>query len=252
MFDVRGTRVIVTGGTKGIGKGIVNVFAKAGAKVLIVGRNYEEGNGLVDQLEKEGFEAAFFQADVSSSSECQKMGDFMVERFGGIDVVIANAGIYPQAKLEEMDEKHIDQVMGVNFKGAVFSVKACAAELKKSTRGGRVILISSITGPLTGLLGFSIYGASKNAMLGFMRTLALELAPDKITVNAICPGNTLTEGLISLGEDYLNTMSAAIPLNRLGTVEDMAHAALFLASKEAGFITGQALVIDGGQTLHEA
>jgi 3-oxoacyl-[acyl-carrier protein] reductase len=115
-----------------------------------------------------------------------------------------------------------------------------------------VVLTSSITGPITGYPGWSHYGASKAAQLGFLRTAALELAPAKITVNAVLPGNVLTEGLVDLGQDYLRTMEASIPLGRLGAVEEIGNTCLFLATDEAAYITGQTIVVDGGQTLPES
>jgi 3-oxoacyl-[acyl-carrier protein] reductase len=118
--------------------------------------------------------------------------------------------------------------------------------------GGRIILTSSITGPITGYPGWSHYGASKAGQLGFMRTAAIELAPRNITVNAVLPGNIFTEGLAGLGADYIASMEASIPLKRLGSVEDIANAALFLASEEAAYITGQTITVDGGQTLPES
>jgi 3-oxoacyl-[acyl-carrier protein] reductase len=117
---------------------------------------------------------------------------------------------------------------------------------------GRIVVTSSITGPTTGFPGWSHYGASKAAQLGFIRTAAIELAPKKITINAVLPGNVITEGLEAQGQDYLDTMSASIPLRRLGTPADIGHAALFFASEEAGYITGQTLVVDGGQVLPES
>jgi 3-oxoacyl-[acyl-carrier protein] reductase len=115
-----------------------------------------------------------------------------------------------------------------------------------------VIVTSSITGPITGYSGWSHYGASKAGQLGFMRSAALELARSGITINAVLPGNIITEGLSDLGPDYLRTMEAAIPLGRLGSIEEVASAALFLATEEAAYITGQTLVIDGGQTIPES
>ena len=121
-----------------------------------------------------------------------------------------------------------------------------------SDGSGRIVLTSSITGPITGDPGWTHYGASKAGQLGFMRTAALELAPRKITINAVMPGNIATEGLDGLGQDYLDKMTESIPLKKLGSVEDIAYAALFFASEEAGFITGQTVVIDGGQVLPES
>ena len=124
---------------------------------------------------------------------------------------------------------------------------------RRSTCGrGRIVVTSSITGPITGFPGWSHYAASKAGQLGFMRTAAIELAPRGITINAVLPGNIRTEGLDAVGPDYIAEMTASVPQRRLGSVEDIAHAALFFASDEAGYITGQTLVIDGGQVLPES
>ena len=144
-----------------------------------------------------------------------------------------------------------DEVIGTNLKGTFISVKACQPALKKSD-GGRVVLTSSITGPVTGFPGWSHYAASKAGQLGFLRTASIEVAKYGITMNAVMPGNIYTEGLENLGDDYLKTMAASIPLKRLGDVEDIGYAALFCASKEAGYITGQTVIVDGGQILPES
>jgi 3-oxoacyl-[acyl-carrier protein] reductase len=138
-----------------------------------------------------------------------------------------------------------------NVKGMHFSIQAALPALKRSS-GGRIVLTSSITGPVTGFPGWAHYGASKAAQLGFMRTACIELAKYGITINAVLPGNIKTEGLTDLGADYERTMAASIPLKRLGTVDDIGHAAMFLASDQAGYITGQTLIVDGGQILPES
>ena len=179
------------------------------------------------------------------------MAEAVVGAFGGLDVLCANAGIFPDAPLQTMTPDQLDEVLDVNVKGTVYSVQACLDALIASGRG-RIVLTSSITGPITGFPGWSHYGASKAAQLGFMRTAAIELAPHKITVNAVLPGNILTEGLADLGDDYLAGMARAIPAGALGTPEDIGYAAAFLASDEAGYITGQSIAVDGGQVLPES
>ena len=166
-------------------------------------------------------------------------------------MLCANAGIFPDARLADLTEEDIDRILGTNLKGSILSVQACLPLLRASGRG-RVILTSSITGPVTGYPGWTHYGASKAGQLGFMRTAAIELARDGITVNAVLPGNIMTEGLAGLGEDYISGMTAAIPMGRLGTVDEIGHAALFLATDEAGYVTGQTIVVDGGQVLPES
>ena len=173
------------------------------------------------------------------------------QRHGGVDVVCCNAGIFPAATLEQMTPGQLDEVLSVNLKGTFFIVQAALPALRESGHG-RVIVTSSITGPLTGFTGWSHYGASKAGQLGFIRSAAIELARSGITVNAVLPGNIVTEGLGDLGADYLASMEAAIPLGHLGSVADIASAALFFASDEAGYVTGQTLVVDGGQTIPES
>jgi 3-oxoacyl-[acyl-carrier protein] reductase len=252
MFtSIAGRGVIVTGATRGIGKGIAAVFADAGARVLITGRDEQAAKATVAELSAGGADVCYVLADVSRREDSERMAQTAAERLGGIDVLCANAGIFPEARLADMTDDDIEQVIGTNLKGTILSVQACLPALASSGRG-RVILTSSITGPITGFPGWSHYGASKAGQLGFMRTAAIELAASGITVNAVMPGNVLTEGLVDLGDDYLRQMTASIPLRRLGTVADIGHAALFLASDEAGYITGQTIVVDGGQVLPES
>jgi 3-oxoacyl-[acyl-carrier protein] reductase len=246
-----GRTVLVTGGTKGIGKGIAGVFARAGANVVVAGRDATTGTAAVEDLQRNGGEVAYVAADVSRAGDCERMAVEAVERFGGIDVLCANAGVFPDAKLEDMTEDDIDAIFATNVKGTMLSVKACMPALERSGHG-RVVLTSSITGPITGYPGWSHYGATKAAQLGFLRTAAIELAAKGITINAVMPGNIETEGLDELGPEYRRKMESSIPQRKLGTVEDIGHAALFLATDEASYITGQTIVVDGGQVLPES
>jgi len=252
MFtSIAGRGVVVTGGTRGIGKGIARVFAGAGARVLIVGRDAEAAGAAAAELSGGGAEVSWVLADVSRREDCAAMAATAAERLGGIDVLCANAGIFPAAPLAEMTDENIDEVLGTNLKGTILSVQACLGALAASGHG-RVILTSSITGPVTGFPGWAHYGASKAGQLGFLRTAAIELAANGITVNAVLPGNIVTEGLDELGQEYQAQMAASIPLRRLGTAEEIGYAALFLATDEAAYITGQTIVVDGGQVLPES
>src|SRR6266571_3684590 len=258
MFtSIAGRAVVVTGGTRGIGKGIASVFARNGAKVLITGRDAEAARAAAEELHAQAVaalepgEVSYVLADVSSREDSRRVAAIAQERLGGVDVLCANAGIFPGASLEDLTEDDLDQVFGTNLKGTILSVQACLPALAASGRG-RVILTSSITGPITGCPGWTHYGASKAGQLGFMRTAAIELAPKGITVNAVLPGNIVTEGLASLGDNYASGTTAAIPMGRLGTVDEIGYTALFLATDEAAYITGQSIVVDGGQVLPES
>lgn len=251
MITLSNKTAFITGATRGIGKGIARVFAKKGAAVALVGRNREAGEAFAESLRAEGLRASFFTADVCKEDEIRDAAEAAAKEFGGLDILCANAGIFPASKLEDMTAAEWDTVMDTNLKGMFLSVKACLPHLKKSP-SGRIVLTSSITGPHTGYPGWCHYGATKAGMLGFMRTAAIELAKYGITVNAVLPGNILTEGLEGLGQDYLDAMASSIPLKRLGTVEDIGYAAAFLASEEASYINGHALIVDGGQILPES
>jgi 3-oxoacyl-[acyl-carrier protein] reductase len=247
--SLKGKSVIVTGATKGIGKGIARVFARdGGAKVLVVSRHLNEAEAVAKEF---GNGASGFAADVTKPEDMAAMAKAAADRYGGVDVLCANAGVFPQVKLEELTAQQWDDTFAVNLKGTFLSVQACMPYLKKSKQG-RVVITSSITGPVTGFPGWSHYGATKAGQLGFMRTACIELAKYGITVNAVLPGNVVTEGLIELGEGYMNSMAASVPLKRLGEVDDVGHAAMFFASKEAAYITGQTLIVDGGQILPES
>jgi 3-oxoacyl-[acyl-carrier protein] reductase len=252
MFNsMMGRSVLVVGGSRGIGKGIAAAFAAEGAQVVITGRDRQAGESTASELAAAGGNACYIQADVAKPADCAQMVAATIERNGGLDVLCCNAGVFPSASLAEMTPGQLDEVLGINLKGTVFAVQAALDALGRSGRG-RVVVTSSITGPVTGYAGWAHYGASKAGQLGFIRSAALELAPAGVTINAVMPGNIITEGLADLGEEYEQTMAASIPLKRLGSVADIASAVLFFASEQAGYITGQTLIIDGGQTIPES
>jgi len=252
MFSsLDGRSAIVTGGSKGIGRGIAETLTAAGVNVLVTARTQKDLDATVAGLADQPGRVSGLATDVTNPDDCRRAVETAVERHGGLDIVCANAGIFPSGRLEELTPDDIEHVLAVNFKGTVFVIQAALPALTASGHG-RVIITSSITGPITGYPGWSHYGASKAAQLGFLRTAAMELAPKQITINAVMPGNIITEGLIEMGQEYMDQMAASIPARRLGNVADIGNAALFFATDEAGYITGQTLVVDGGQILPES
>ncbi|OYQ87325.1 3-oxoacyl-ACP reductase [Wohlfahrtiimonas chitiniclastica] len=246
MFALTGQIALVTGGAKGIGKGISEALSQAGAHVIIADIDEVAGTESAAIIHGE-----FIKMDVTDQQAVHQCFDEILKKHGRIDIVCSNTGIFPQATLDEMTEQDWDLMQSVNVKGMFFVVQRALKAMEKQ-QYGRVVITSSITGAITGFPGWSHYGASKAAQLGFMRSAALEYARFGITVNAVMPGNILTEGLAAQGETYLNQMKATIPTHTLGEPKDIGYAAAFLASKEAKFITGQTIIVDGGQILPES
>jgi 3-oxoacyl-[acyl-carrier protein] reductase len=242
---------VVTGAAQGIGRGIASVLAVEGARVVICDLAADLAESTATDLRGEGHDVLAVATDVTDRASVEAMAAFVVAECGRIDILAANAGIYPSTELAAIDDAVWDQVMDVNVKGAVRVVQACMPPMV-SRHYGRIVLTSSITGPVTGQPGFAHYGASKAAMLGFMRSAACELATSGVTINAVLPGNVATPGFASTSEEHQRRMLSSIPMGRYADPEDVGWAVRFLASPEAGYITGQTLIVDGGQVLPEA
>ncbi|HGH5988669.1 3-oxoacyl-ACP reductase FabG [Morganella morganii] len=246
MFDLTGKIAVVSGGAKGIGRGIVTALKKGGATIVIADIDEKTGSATAAELGTD-----FMTLDVTSQSQCRAVISKVREKYGRLDILCSNTGIFPQCTIKSMTEQDWDTMQKVNVKGMFFLVQAVLGVMEEQ-KYGRIVITSSITGPVTGFPGWSHYGASKAAQLGFMRSAALEYARFGITINAVQPGNILTEGLKAQGETYLDQMRATIPTHTLGEPEDIGYAAAFLASDEAKYITGQTIIIDGGQILPES
>lgn len=246
-----GKIAVITGASKGIGKDIAKLFAKEGATVVLTSRTENDLKNVSHDIQKSGGKASYIVSDVSKLQDVENLVSQTLKDYGRIDILIHNAGIYPINLVEDMHEDEWDKVIATNLTSAFYLVKACLSTMKKQ-KYGRIIFTSSISGPRVGLPGASHYTASKAGMNGFMRTIAIELAKDGITVNAVEPGNIISEGFEELSEGHKRKMLSAIPMNRLGTGEDVGQAHLFLASDAASYITGQSIIVDGGQTLPES
>jgi 3-oxoacyl-[acyl-carrier protein] reductase len=246
--SLNGRTAIVTGASRGIGRGISKVFSQAGANLVLMARGQDGLDAVAGEIDPARTVAV--AGDVTDAGDLRRVVDSARERFGGVDVLCHNAGIYPETPLEEITLEEWHMVLDTNLTSTLLAVQACTPAMRER-QYGRIVLVSSITGVRVGYPGLSHYSASKAGMLGFMRTAALELAPFGITINGVEPGSIRTEGLAGLGEDAIASMIKHIPIGSLGEPEDIAHTALFLAGDGARFITGQTVVVDGGQTLPE-
>jgi 3-oxoacyl-[acyl-carrier protein] reductase len=235
--------VIVTGAGKGIGKGIALAFAKEKYNVVVSDISMEDCKKTAEEI---GANSLAVKCDVSSKAEVENLIKTASEKFKNIDVLVNNAGIYPFTPFDKMTEKDWDKVLDVNLKSIFLTSKEV---LKSMPSGGRIINISSIAS-LVGFEGLVHYCASKGGINGMIRALALELAPKKITVNAVAPGAIDTPGATTAMDEKTRKQTiAAIPLARYGLPEDIANAVLFLASDKSDYITGQLITVDGGWTL---
>ena len=237
---------IVTGAARGIGKGIALALAQDGYNVVVSDVNQADCEAAAKDISGTGSEAIGVACNVTDQSAVATLFQRAAERFGGVDVLVNNAGIYPFVPFASMTEADWDKVMAVNLKG-VFLCSKAAAELLPS--GGRIVNISSIAS-VVGFENLVHYCASKGGVNGMTRALALEMAHKNITVNAVAPGAINTPGAYQDAKEETKKQTAAmIPMARIGEPEDIANAVVFLASEKSSYITGQVLVVDGGWTL---
>jgi 3-oxoacyl-[acyl-carrier protein] reductase len=247
MRSLDGQVAIVTGGGSGIGLGIAGVLRGEGARVVLAELDADRARAAAARL---GDQALGLAVDVTDPADMARMAGEALDRWGRIDILAANAGIYPHILLRDLTPGDFDHIMAVNVRGAMLAMQACLPQML-SQGYGRIVLTSSITGSVVGQPGYAHYGATKAALIGLMRSAALEVARSGVTINAVLPGNIRTPGFDELGPAHEKSMIGAIPLGRVGEPEDVGWAVRFLASPEAGYITGQTLIIDGGQVLPE-
>ncbi|MBI2970132.1 MAG: SDR family oxidoreductase [Gammaproteobacteria bacterium] len=243
---------IVTGAGQGIGAAIARVFANEGAKVVVATRTEARGKRTVDAITGAGGEAMLLTVDVGELAQASSVVEKTVQRYGRVDILVHNAASFLGGRLENYSEDDLETVLAVNLKACFRLSRACIPYMKKQG-GGRLLFTSSVTGPRVAMPGTSYYAATKGGVNAFIRTVSLELARDRITVNGVEPGYIHTPAMDLLADaEGQKQMAKYIPLGYLGRPEDVAYAMLFLASDEAAYITGQTIVVDGGSTLPES
>jgi NAD(P)-dependent dehydrogenase (short-subunit alcohol dehydrogenase family) len=241
-----GKVALVTGGTSGIGKATAIEFARAGAKVVLSGRRENEGAQVVAEIKKLGGDAAFVRADVAKDGDVKKMVDFTVDKYGKLDVAFNNAGVEWKGSLDQASEAEYRRIFDINVWGVLNSMRHEIPAMLKNGGGGAIVNTSSVAGHV-GLGEVSIYIASKHAVEGLTKSVALEFARQNIRVNAVAPGVIATDMFARFAGDELgDQITSMIPVGRKGVSEEIAAAVLYLCSDDAKFTTGTSLIVDGG------
>jgi 3-oxoacyl-[acyl-carrier protein] reductase len=243
---------IVTGGGQGIGRGIARVFAAHGARVMIATRTEKHGRSAVDEVTRAGGKAALCVADVGRLEDTERAVAETIATFGRVDIMVHNAASFLGGPVDGYSEADLETVLAINLK-ACFRLSAACIPYFRKQKWGRLLFTSSVTGPRVAMPGTSYYAASKGGINAFIRTVALEVARDGITVNGVEPGYIRTAAMELLADEAgMAQMAKYIPLGYIGAPEDIAYAMLYLASDEARYVTGQTICIDGGSTLPES
>ena len=251
---LRGKVALITGGTSGIGEATARLFAREGARVAITGRRIELGERVASEIRSGGGEAIFIAAAVDRVEDCRRSIEATIAAFGRIDILFNNAGIVSQGTLEETSEEEWMRTFDVNVKGTYLMTKLVLPIMRE--QGGGVIVNNASDWGIVGGPHYTAYSASKGAVVLLTKSVALEVARDHIRVNAVCPGDTYVErwriderrNPSGDFEAELKAMGEELPIGRVGTVEEIATAVLFLASDESSFMTGATLIVDGGNT----
>ncbi|MEW7855007.1 SDR family oxidoreductase [Pseudomonas chlororaphis] len=248
ILDLSGRIALVTGSGQGIGRAIAQVFAAQGAKVLLATRSEASGAETLRLIREAGGSAELLVVDLSTRAAANQAVAATLRAFGGLDLLIHNAAVFPMENLRDLRDEILESTLAVNLKSCFWLTQTALPALCRAEHP-RIVITSSVTGPRTAIPGLSHYAASKAGVNGFIRAAALELAEHRVTVNGVEPGLIATQAMANLGDSP--ALAASIPLKRLGSPQDIAHAMLFLASEQAGYITGQTLIVDGGALLPE-
>jgi 2-deoxy-D-gluconate 3-dehydrogenase len=260
VFDLSGKNVIVTGGAVGIGFGIVECMVDAGANVLVVDIDGEAARAAAHAVSGRGTKTAWMELDVAADGAGEHMVTRCVDELGSIDILVNNAGIYPSIPMLEMTPEQFDRVYRLNLRALAFASKAAAARMIEQGRGGRIINVGSVDCFHPSMVGLAAYDSSKGGVLMFTRNFAIEMAPHGIRVNLIAPGGIDTPGATKplegsgMSEEQMHEMrqrfiDTKIPLKRFGVPEDIGKVAVFLAAPASDYMTGSAVVVDGGMLL---
>jgi len=247
MFKLSKKVAVVTGASRGIGRSMAETYARAGAHVICVSRNEDALNVVADEIKSNGGSASVTAINVSNLEAFQNLIKDTTDTYGSVDILVNNAGITRDTLIVRMSEEDWDTVIDVNLKGAFNGIKAVTRTMMKQ-RFGRIINISSVVG-LTGNAGQVNYAASKAGLIGLTKATAKEIGSRGITVNCIAPGYIATDMTGQMDDKAKDLLISQIPLGRIGSPDDIAATALFLASDEAGYITGQTLTVDGGMVM---
>lgn len=257
LLDLNSKTAVVTGGAMGIGLGIVTRLAEAGANVLIADLDEETARKSAQDLGARGLKVKAVKADMASETDIDQMVQTAVSEFGSLDIMVNNAGIYPQMPLSKMTKEDFDKVIAVNLRGVFLCVEAASRQMIAQGHGGKIINITSIDALHPSMIGLAHYDASKHGVWGFTKNAALELAEHKIWVNAIAPGGIATPGVSKMPsvpdvdmEKVMAVFMAKIPMHRMGNPDDIGKVALFLASDMSSYMTGEQIVVDGGVLLN--
>ena len=247
--ELEGLVAVVTGAGLGIGRAIALTLAAQGAKVVIGTRTRSDGEATLRLIKQQGGEADLFVCDVGYQDQSADLISHTTQTFGALDILVHNAGYFPYSAIQDLADDELERVIAVNLKACFWLSKAALPALERSTNG-RILVTSSVSGNHANAPGLTHYSTTKAGVTGFVRNLALDLAPQGITVNAVEPGFIVTErnGKPDMAEQ-VNATAKQIPMRRCGKPIDIANLMTFLASPEANYITGQSIVVDGGLTL---
>jgi 2-dehydro-3-deoxy-D-gluconate 5-dehydrogenase len=260
LFDLNGKSALVTGGAKGIGRGIALRLAEAGAAVMVADVDKETAAETAAEIQNQGGKALYMFADTRQANEAKQVIQFTVSQFGHLDILVNNAGVYPAAPALQVTEELWDNVFNTNLKGMFFYSKAVAQEMIRTETGGKIINLASIDGINPGQ-GRLVYGASKAGVIALTKSLAQELCQYKILVNAVAPGAIHTPGLDTILSFYAQAAGitpemlaagdaqANTPIGYYGQADDIAKVVLFLASEAANYMTGHTVIVDGGKSI---